>query len=191
MSTPTKHELQNAIRDAVIQAQEDPTPANKGRVLTLWRAYQDKEYRIEELEVTLKTDISDIKEYLASKSNIANGTIGTVLDYVVINEQYSVLLCGYNFYLACAAAFNQTGEQGIFIDFRPKSLPRFTIKQASVKYGTYYYLYMTYHFPHKLRLKPNQTVAVFLSNGSGQTLDIYGQLMYQTIAYVVDPTEDI
>lgn len=58
MSLPTKEELENQIRQLVIQQQTDPGSVSRAEFMELWRAYQNKEYQ------TSTTIFSPIREDL-------------------------------------------------------------------------------------------------------------------------------
>jgi len=73
MSTPTKQELQDLIRDAILNK-------DRTRAVTLWQAYQNKEYTLEPTAPPIEVEGAALNAWLFDTltAAITDGNAGNV-----------------------------------------------------------------------------------------------------------------
>jgi len=183
MSTPTKQELQDQIRDAVIRAKLDPSTANKDRVFTLWQAYQNKEYQIPQF---LPPDSLQILHPSPerSKTGLTNTSTWAIYNWDVLSE-LAIHVGGIALYLTGTTAFNTAWDQalGILLSYREhaaaKTHPIYwgQITDAPWDITAAKNLYKTLFFPFLLEIPAKMEVWWGFYNFTGQTVTAYASLL--------------
>jgi len=185
MSTPTQQELQNQIRDAVIRAKLEPSTANKDRVFTLWRAYQNQEYRIPPQFLPAESPFILHVGPEHSQSGLTNTSTWAVYNWTVLAE-VPIHLGGFNLLVTGTTAFNTNWDQalGLLLQYREHAqAPIHTVYRTQIKDGIWdvggpsYRLHKTIFFPSLLEIPAHQDFWWGFYNFTGQTVSINVSLL--------------